>query len=306
MATNPMQRKARISFLLGMLVMLIIAAIIVALLFMQIQNKDKELEQYKETARIVYVLNQDVMSGQVLTPSLFSAKSIVSSAIPTDAITDLMDLENAKIMDKNGNSINAPSGGKNYYYYRFAGKDKDFIIYKGDNEIATSLSAGDKVYYYSGDNNTGKTDVEIAQVDAIVAKIGLKANSIITKAMLVPSEEVTTKDLRKMEYNIISLPVDLGPEEYVDIRLVLPNGQNYIVLSKKQVGIPTVNGAYLPDTIQMNLTEEEILVMSCAIVENYEIQGAKLEAVRYIEAGLQEAATMTYYPTPEVQKAIQN
>ena len=306
MATNPMQRKSRISFLLGMLVMLVIAALVIAFLYMQIQNKDKELAQYKQTARTVYVLNQDVTSGQVLTPSLFMAKSIVSSAVPADAVTDLMDLENAKIMDTNGNSINAPSAGKNYYYYRFAGQDKDFIIYKGDNEQVTSLSAGDRVYYYEGENNTGKKEVEIAQVDAVVAKIGLKANSIMTKAMLVPSEEITTRDLRKTEYNVLALPVDLAPQEYIDVRLVLPNGQNYIVVSKKQVSIPMVNGIYLPDTIQMNLTEEEILIMSCAIVESYQIQGAKLEAVRYVEAGLQEAATMTYYPTNEVQREIQN
>ena len=36
MAVNPMQRKARQSFILGMFVMLVIAAIVVALLFMQI------------------------------------------------------------------------------------------------------------------------------------------------------------------------------------------------------------------------------------------------------------------------------
>ncbi len=33
MATNPMQRKARNSFLLGMLVMLLIAGVIIAFLF---------------------------------------------------------------------------------------------------------------------------------------------------------------------------------------------------------------------------------------------------------------------------------
>ena len=39
MATNPMQRKARNSFLLGMLVMLLISGIIIALLFIQLINK---------------------------------------------------------------------------------------------------------------------------------------------------------------------------------------------------------------------------------------------------------------------------
>ena len=46
MATNPMQRKARNSFLLGMLVMLLISGAIIALLFMQLMNKNKK-ERFK-------------------------------------------------------------------------------------------------------------------------------------------------------------------------------------------------------------------------------------------------------------------
>ena len=43
MAINPMQRKARNSFLLGMLLMLVIAGAVIALLAVQLKNyKDKE------------------------------------------------------------------------------------------------------------------------------------------------------------------------------------------------------------------------------------------------------------------------
>ena len=47
MASNPMQRQKRVSFLLGMLVMLIIAAIVIALLFMQLINLKKEQDAIK-------------------------------------------------------------------------------------------------------------------------------------------------------------------------------------------------------------------------------------------------------------------
>ena len=46
MATNPMQRKARNSFLLGMLVMLLIAGAVIALLFMQLMQQSKKSKQY--------------------------------------------------------------------------------------------------------------------------------------------------------------------------------------------------------------------------------------------------------------------
>ena len=46
--------------------------------------------------------------------------------------------------------------------------------------------------------------------------------------------------------------------------------------------------------------------MSSAIVENFKTKGSKLYATRYTEAGMQDAATMTYYPNSDVQNAIQN
>ena len=67
MATNPMQRKARNSFLLGMLITLVIAGAIIALLFIQLKNyKEKEQEEKANSVK-VWVLGQDVISGQVIT-----------------------------------------------------------------------------------------------------------------------------------------------------------------------------------------------------------------------------------------------
>lgn len=63
MASNPMQRQKRVSFLLGMLVMLIISAIIIALLFMQLINLKKEKDAAKASERKVYVVSTDVSSG---------------------------------------------------------------------------------------------------------------------------------------------------------------------------------------------------------------------------------------------------
>ena len=60
MAVNPMQRKARNSFLLGMLVMLVIAAIIIAFLVIQLKNYiDKETAE-KQTSVNIAVLSQSV------------------------------------------------------------------------------------------------------------------------------------------------------------------------------------------------------------------------------------------------------
>ena len=47
MATNPMQRKARNSFLLGMLLMLVISGAVIAVLVLQLMNKMQEEKQEK-------------------------------------------------------------------------------------------------------------------------------------------------------------------------------------------------------------------------------------------------------------------
>jgi len=97
----------------------------------------------------------------------------------------------------------------------------------------------------------------------------------------------------------------LESKDYVDVRLMLPNGQDFIVLSKKMVTIPQVGGEYLADTVQMNLSEDEILTMSCAIVEAAKIKDAKLYATKYVEAGLQEAAKPTYLVSNDVARLIE-
>lgn len=63
MVSNPMQRKARNSFLLGMIVTLLIAGVIMALLFVQLKQKTDELKAEVNAKRNVYVLNQDVKSA---------------------------------------------------------------------------------------------------------------------------------------------------------------------------------------------------------------------------------------------------
>ena len=307
MATNPMQRKTRNAFFLGVVAMLLIAAIVVALLYVKISNQNKEINKYKLETAMVYILNQDVESGQILTADMFTMKSVPRVTIPADAegIANQTVGEvfaQRSFCDTNGNYIYF-SGEK--YFVNVNGTQRD--VYKiganGDQEVAKTLTLNDKAYYYTGQNNTGRVDITVA-TNAIVSKIKLQANTIITTSMIARASDVTTDDLREQEYNVISLPVDLMSGEYVDIRLMLPNGQDYVVASKKQVTVPVVNGQYLADTIKVKMTEKDILTVSSAIVENYQIEGSKLYATKYAEAGVQNVAAVTYRPTDEVVDLI--
>jgi len=158
-------------------------------------------------------------------------------------------------------------------------------------------------YYTLKNNNKDFIETTTAPV---IAKIDAKANTIISQSLIARSNEIATDDVRQQEYNTVILPVDLVTGDYVDVRLQLPNGQDFIVASKKRVKIPDVAGEYLTDTVQMNLSEDEILSLSCAIVEAYKIEGAKLYATKYTEAGLQQASSPTYVVNNEVANLMES
>lgn len=134
----------------------------------------------------------------------------------------------------------------------------------------------------------------------VIAKIDLSAGTIITSSMLATSTDSLADDTRNQEYNMISLPSQLKTGDFVDIRLQMPNGGDYIVITKKRV--IKCNATNL--TLEMR--EEEIDLMSNAIIEYYVMPGSKLYAIMYNEPGIQKAAVGTYVPNASVSKLISN
>ncbi len=226
MATNPMQRKARNSILLGIVIGLIIGGIVIALLFMQLTKLQQEMKEQKQATKQVYVLAKDVKSGDKIDSSMLVQKAAIQDVIPTDYITL--------------------------------------------NDIT----------------------------DNTIAKLDLTKGCVLSKALIQKSNEKITSDLRRQEYNMIVLPQRLEVGSYIDIRIRLEDGQDFIVISKKEVLDVT------EDTIWMNLYEEETLLMSNAIVEAYQMPGAKLYATTYVEPGNQTNANVTYFPSNEVINLI--
>lgn len=138
----------------------------------------------------------------------------------------------------------------------------------------------------------------------VISKINLKAGTIITTDM-VKIEGELSNDVRKIECNAVQLTSQMETGKYVDIRLRLPSGGDYIVLSHKKIEIPAIEGVDSTSTIWLELSETEILTLNCAIVESYKIEGSLLYVTEYIEPGLQENATVSYSPNNEVYELIQ-
>lgn len=348
MASNPMQRKSRNSFLLGVILTLLIAGVIIALLFLQLKQKTEELNAELSAKVKVYTLTQDVKSGQVLTEDMFSLKSIHKDSIPSNATATPSVISTWFLQTKDGTMVKTDKQGlyldkpdsilevmeENGDKYKFPNSEKtavssrDEIIQDeaGAYIVDTSNSTDEitRVYqedstnqYYiykldtssmsTGSNKTRTKEYLELQNVPVLAKVTMNANTVITPNLIVQSDEVVSDDTREQEYNMVVLPVDLMTDDYVDIRLMTPSGQDFIVVSKAKVTIPVnADGSYVTDTMKVSLREDEILSMSSAIVEAYGLLGAKLYATKYVEPGMQEPSAPTYTPNAAVTSQIDN
>lgn len=154
------------------------------------------------------------------------------------------------------------------------------------SNMVTSLETQDIEDPATGDINTIYTQK---------AKVDLNPGTILTNDLLYEGKALTS-DLRRQEYNVILPQTQLTTGDYIDVRLRTPDGRDLIVVSHKEVTIPTILDMETANCIWMNLSEEETLMLSCAIVESYQMNGGKLYSTKYIEPGIQEAAIPTYQP----------
>ena len=174
--------------------------------------------------------------------------------------------------------------------------------------IETTLGAVDSgsfVTYLESYEAEDTTTGDIVEVYTQKAKVDLNPGTVLTTDLLY-EDEALTADVRTQEYNVITPMSQLTTGEYIDVRLRTPDGRDLIVVSHKQVTIPELSdGTVSATNMLMDLSEEETLMMSCAIVETYQMNGAKLYATKYVEPGIQDAATPTYVPNDETRALIE-
>lgn len=243
MATmNPLEKKARNSFIKGLVIAGLIGIIGIAILVIQLINIKGEEKARINSQKDVTVLKQAVNSGEVITSDMIKT-------IKADALVS-------------------------------------------PNDVVTVASLNSMMY--SEDGN---------EMD-VIAKIDIAANTILTNNMIASSNEINTNDVRKQEYNMIVLPADLETGETIDVRYRMPDGTDYVVVSKKKVTVLDQGGVPSLNTISLNLSEGETLMMSNAIVEAYQIKGSRLYISRYVEPGLQSGAITTYVANANVQSLI--
>lgn len=166
-------------------------------------------------------------------------------------------------------------------------------IYAGDYITENKI---EKMRVYSSQ----PADLLITEEDiGRMAIIDIPSQTQLLTTMLAMDD--VASELREVEYNVINVNSNIAEKDTVDVRICYPNGENYIVLSKK------ILKGYTAETASCHfwLNEEEQLRMSAAIVDAALYSGAYLYVTKYIEPNVQEASIVNYTPSLAVLSLLE-
>lgn len=164
--------------------------------------------------------------------------------------------------------------------------------------VVNNVKAGDEINALELDTMTMPSSTVTSQhvtdpslIDGRVFKIAVNPGTPITYNMTM--SEVIEDDMRDRDIILDRITVGIQEGDYIDIRMTMPYGDDYVVLSHKRVY--GLNG----DTIKLYLSESEWMTYQGAMIDYYlnSQYGATIYADRYIEPGLQQDA-VKYYAVP--------
>lgn len=131
-------------------------------------------------------------------------------------------------------------------------------------------------------------------------KVNLSPGVSITKDVLMQEElsEITYE--RDMSFSYLPLGIKVG--DYVDIRLVLPYGEEFIVLRHQRVQQLVED----QNTIKLVLNEAQLALWTSALKDYalYKTRGVGLYVTKYIEPGITDKAVPFYPVRKEMENAI--
>lgn len=170
MASNPMQRKANISFLLGMLITLIITGIVIAFLIMQLTKLREEMQKVEVQTAYGYVVSSPIKSGETITPEkLRGMKMNLNGVIPKNIYPSAAkDAEGKVNIDNDGNVI----------YKNFAFNVKAKI----DMDVGTILS---RDLTYEGDPISN--DLRIQEYNVVLLPTQIEAGEYVDVRLRTPN-----------------------------------------------------------------------------------------------------------------------
>lgn len=118
-------------------------------------------------------------------------------------------------------------------------------------------------------------------------KTNLTAGTAISADMIY-SDEITD-DQRLLDVVVHNIPVGLKEGAFVDVRITLPKGEDFVAMAHKKV--QSISGGVL----KLVVTERDIHTYNSMLIDSLIYPGTTLYAIEYLEGGIQSGAD-TYYP----------
>lgn len=139
------------------------------------------------------------------------------------------------------------------------------------------------------------TDQFVTNPDDIIGryfKVAVNPGTTILKNMVMDEELIDSMRERDITLNRLTVGLEVG--DYIDIRMTMPYGDDYVVLSHKRVY--EINDS----TIKLYMTELEWNIFQGALIDYYlnSEYGCVIYGDKYIEPGLQEEA-VNFYAVPD-------
>lgn len=128
-------------------------------------------------------------------------------------------------------------------------------------------------------------------------KVDINPGTIISMDMLMDDASEADKRYTR-ELTFTSLPVGTVVGDYIDVRLILPNGEEYVVVSHERIE------RLYDTTITIHVSEEENQIINSMFAELGQYQGFTFAyLVKYIEPG-KDVDTVAFYPVQEDMKEL--
>lgn len=212
--------------------------------------------------------------------SIFFCMTIAALVVTKMSLDDLTEVneENLAEMAKNKQTVYVVSTQDG------EGIEHGEIILDGVNVTKQIIYTGLEAFNYITEDDIGSTAI-----------VDMSEGLTVMKNMVTPLS--IASDTREYEVQVVNLMVDQKENDLIDVRIMFPDGSDFLVLPKKQVKNLSLEAC----VFWTYLNEEEILRMASATIDAYTITGTKIYATRYVEGNLQKEAVPTYLVNETVQ-----
>lgn len=162
--------------------------------------------------------------------------------------------------------------------------DEERYVFSGDYQVNHIVGADDVRLAGVKKESVAYDTYSAEQLGILIGKklkVPVMNKTLVSSSLFFEDETDVNGDVRTKEFNMISLPSDLQQYDYVDVRILFPTGEDFLVVAGKEVKKLGTNSE--SNTIFMDLTEEELIRLSGAIIESYISDSVHLYAVKYVD-----------------------